>query len=1028
MGFPAIFIRRPVLSAAFALLIALVGARALFDLPLRQYPKIESAVVTITTDLPGAPAEVMQGFVTTTLAQAVATTQGIEYLTSSSTQGRSVITAYLRLNTNSDTALTEVLTKVSEVRYLLPEEAYDPVVVRQAPGAVGVVYVGFSAAEGQPLTGVTDYLQRVARPLLTGIEGVAAVNVLGGQSVAMRIWLDPLRMAAHGVTAGDVDRAIRANNYQAAPGQVRGALVVSNVRADTGLDGVEGFRRMVVRRGASLVRLEDIATVEIGAQSRDQVAGMNGKPAVYLEVMATPSGNPLTISKGVQAALTSIARDLPSGVTVDTPYDVTVFIEAAIDNVIKKLGIASLEVVIIIFLFLGSLRAVAVPVVSIPLSLLGAAAVMLALGFTLNLLTLLALVLAIGLVVDDAIVVVESVHARVEHGQPPFEAALAGAREIAGPVVTMAATLVAVYAPLGLVGGLTGALFQEFAFTLAAAVVISAVIALTVSPMLASKLLTAKPPGRFGRVVERTTERIVDSYDRALGRMLANTGPVLVVGLGVLASLAVLVSGIESELAPVEDQGEVIVDMKAPQGASLEFLESEANRVEAALLSIPETRTAYMVSGLGGALNRGFAGVMLDDWKDRGRSAADVMAELQTKLPGIEGITASAYLPPPLPGTSGGLPVQFVLSSPDRAEVVFEAMERVKAAVRASGRFVFVDSDLSFSSPNVQVRIDRSKAHDLGLDMKEIGDTLARLVGESYVNRFGAQGRAYDVIPQVPRDQRLTPEALGLYHVRTAAGAQVPLSTVVTLETGVEANAITQFNQLNSATLIAVPNAGVSLGDAVAFLQGEAAKLPPGYRHDFLAESRQYLQEQGGFAITFGFALAFIYLVLAAQFESARDPLLILTTVPLAACGALAALFFGFGTLNIYTQIGLVTLVGLIAKHGILIVAFANAEQRTRGLERTAAVRAAARSRVRPILMTTAAMVGGLVPLLLATGAGAGSQRAIATVLVAGLLVGTLFTLFVLPAVYARFGRRIGSTDQTTPSPAAARAIEAPAE
>jgi multidrug efflux pump len=1007
-GFTDLFIRRPVLSTAFALVIALIGARALLDLPLRQYPRIESAVVTITTDFPGAPAEVMQGFVTTTLAQALATTQGVEYLTSSSTQGRSVITAYLRLNANSDAALTEVLTKVSEVRYLLPEEAYDPVVVRQAPGAIGVVYVGFSAPEGQPLTGVTDYLQRVARPLLTGIEGVAAVNILGGQSVAMRIWLDPLRMAAHGITAADVDAAIRANNYQAAPGQVRGALVVSNVRTDTGVDSVEGFRRLVVKRSPTLVRLEDIATVEIGAQSRDQVAGMNGRPAVYLEVMATPAGNPLTISRGVKNALAGIQRDLPPGVTADTPYDVTVFIDAAIGNVIKKLGIASLEVVLIIFLFLGSLRAVAVPVVSIPLSLLGAAAVMLALGFSLNLLTLLALVLAIGLVVDDAIVVVENVHARIERGERPMDAALAGAREIAGPVITMAATLVAVYAPLGLVGGLTGALFREFAFTLAAAVAVSALVALTVSPMLASRLLRHEAPGRFGRIVERTTERVIGAYDRALGRVLANTGPVLVVGAAVLASLVVLAGGIESELAPVEDQGEVIIDMKAPQGASLEFLQAEANRVEAALLAVPETRTAYMVSGLGGALNRGFAGVMLDDWSGRGRSAAEIMADLQARLPGVEGIAASAYLPPPLPGTSGGLPVQLVISSPDRPEAVFEAMERIKTAARASGRFAFVDSDLNFSSPSVRVRIDRSKAHDLGLDMRQIGDTLARLVGESYVNRFGAQGRAYDVIPQAPRDQRLTPESLGLYHLRTASGAQVPLSSVVTLENGVEANAITQFNQLNSATLIAVPNTGVSLGDAVAFLQGEAAKLPAGFRHDFLAESRQYLQEQGGFAITFGFALAFIFLVLAAQFESARDPLLILTTVPLAACGALLALFFGFGTLNIYTQIGLVTLVGLIAKHGILIVAFANAEQRAGGLGRAEAVRAAARARLRPILMTTAAMVGGLVPLLLATGAGAGSQRAIATVLVAGLLVGTLFTLFVLPAVYACFGRRIG--------------------
>lgn len=1005
MSFTDLFIRRPVLTLAFALLITLVGIRALFDLPLRQYPKIESAVVTITTEYPGAPAELMQGFVTTTLAQAVATTQGVEYLTSSSEQGLSTITAYLRLNANSDAALTEVLAKVNEVRYLLPEEAYDPVVVRQSPGAIGVIYAGFSPAVDQPLTGITDYLMRVARPMLTTIDGVAAVNVLGGQNISMRIWLDPLRMAAHDVTTADVDRAIEQNNYQAAPGQIRGQLVVANVRIDTNLDSIEGFRRLVVKKGDSLVRMEDIATVEIGTQSRDQVTGMNGEAAVYLEVMATPGGNPLTIAHQARQILAGL--ELPAGAKMAIPYDVTVFIDAAISNVTFKFVVAALEVVLVIFLFLGSMRAVAVPVLSIPLSLLGAAAIMLALGFSLNLLTLLAMVLAIGLVVDDAIVVVENVHRRMEDGEPALEAARNGAREIAGPVLTMAATLVAVYAPLGMVGGLTGALFSEFAFTLAAAVAVSAIVALTVSPTVAARLLANDRPGRFAAAVERVTTGLVDRYDRLLGHVLKDTRLALLIGAGALLSLPLLFAGLQSELAPAEDQGEIVVDMKAPQASNLEFLEEQSKRVEDLLLAIPETGTVYRVTGVGASLNKGWAGVMLKPWDQRSRSAEEIMGELQGQLASVEGIAGSAFLPAPLPGSVGGFPVQLVLTSSLKHEDVYQAMETLKSAARSSGLFAFIDSDLTFTNPTVLVRIDRSKAHDLGLDMKEIGDTFARLVGESYVNRFGAQGRAYDVIPQAPRGQRLTPELLEQYYLRTAGGTQVPMSTVVSLERGVEANALTQYNQLNSSTLVAIPAPDVPLGQAVAFLQEQANQLPPGYQHDFLGESRQYLQEQGGFAITFAFALAFIFLVLAAQFESVRDPLLILTTVPLAACGALAALFFGFATLNIYTQIGLVTLVGLIAKHGILIVEFANMAQRKQGLNRLQAAQAAARTRIRPILMTTAAMVGGLLPLLFASGAGAGSQSALAAVLVSGLLVGTLFTLFILPAIYARFARQL---------------------
>src|SRR6266446_3902100 len=919
-------------------------------------------------------------------------------MTSSSVQGTSTIQVYIRLNFDPNQALTEVLAKVNSVKYLIPKESNDPIVTKTTGQTTAVMYLGFSS---EVLSGsaISDYLTRVVQPVLSTVDGVASADILGGQTFAMRLWLDPVRMAGRNVSPDDVAAAIRANNFQAAAGQAKGYFVVSNVTTNTDLKNLDQFKRMIVKsKDGGFVRVEDIATVELAAQSTDASVAFNGEHAIFIGVQATPQGNPLTLVRGVRALFPELERNLPPSMKMKVAYDSTRFIQSSIDEVEKTLGQAVLIVVVVIFLFLASFRSVVIPVVTIPLSLIGVCTLMLMAGFSFNLLTLLAMVLAIGLV-DDAIVVVENIHRHLEEGKPPVQAAMQGAREIVGPVISMTITLAAVYAPIGFLGGLTGSLFREFAFTLAGSVIVSGVIALTLSPMMCSVFLKSADEGRFARLVNRVFGAITRWYGRQLDRSLDYRPITGLFALSILGLVGFLYLHTSKELAPEEDQGIVFSVIKGPKYANIDYLDFYGEKLDKAFSSFPETDLRFALNGINGPQN-GIAGMLLKPWDERKRSSIKLKPLVQGELSKIEGVNAFAFNLPPLPGGPGGLPVQMVINSTSGFQAVYEQMLKLKDAARKSGLFIVSDSDLDFNQPVVRVSIDRSKASDLGITMASIGNTLATLLGGNYVNRFNLEGRSYQVIPQVPRDKRLSAEMLGGYYVATATGQQVPLSTVLSIETATDPNSLTHYNQLNSATFQAVPMPGVTVGQAVDFLEGEARKLPAGYSHDYLADSRQYVQEGNQLAVTFGFALIIIFLVLAAQFESLRDPLVIMISVPMAIVGALIPLFFGAATMNIYTQVGLLTLVGLISKHGILMVEFANELQLNEGLDKRSAIEMAARVRLRPILMTTAAMVTGLLPLLTATGAGAASRFSIGLVVVAGMTIGTLFTLFVLPAVY----------------------------
>jgi len=999
MAFTDIFIKRPVLSVVVSLLILLIGLRAATVLPIRQYPNLSNTVVTITTVYPGASADLIQGFISTPLEQAVASAEGVDYITSSSVQGTSTIQVFVKLNFDPNQAMTEVLAKVNSVRYLIPRESNDPVVVKTTGDTIAVMYLGFSSEE---LSGsaISDYLTRVIQPVLSTVDGVASADILGGQTFAMRLWLDPVKMAGRNVSPNDIAVAIAANNFQAAAGQTKGYFIVSNVSANTDLQTIDQFKRMIVKsKEGGLVRIEDVATVELAAQSTDASVAFNGEHAIFIGIKATPQGNPLTLVKGVRALFPELERNLPPSMKMKVAYDSTKFIQSSIDEVEKTLGEAVLIVVAVIFLFLASFRSVFIPVVTIPLSLVGVCILMVAAGFSFNLLTLLAMVLAIGLVVDDAIVVVENIHRHLEEGMPPVQASLKGAREIVGPVISMTITLAAVYAPIGFLGGVTGALFREFAFTLAGAVIVSGVIALTLSPMMCSVLLKSGDEGRFARAVNRVFGAVTRWYGRKLDRSLDYRPITALFAVTILGLVGFLYLHTSKELAPQEDQGIVFAITKAPKYANIDYIDFYGDKLDKAFQKFPETDLRFILNGITGPQG-GFAGMLLKPWDERKRSAQQLQPLVQAELSKIEGVNAFAFSLPPLPGGPGGLPVQMVINSTSGFQSVYEQMEKLKDAARKSGLFIVSDSDLSFNQPVVRLKVDRAKAADLGINMQQVGNTLATLLGGNYVNRFNLEGRSYQVIPQVPRAIRLSPESLGGYYVPTNTGQLVPLSTIVSVSTGTDPNALTHYNQLNSATFSAVPMPGVSMGQAVDFLEGEAKKLPSGFSHDYLADSRQYVKEGNQLLITFAFAIVIIFLVLAAQFESLRDPLVIMISVPMAIVGALIPLFFGVSTMNIYTQVGLLTLVGLISKHGILMVEFANELQLKEGLDKRSAIEMAARVRLRPILMTTAAMVTGLLPLLTASGAGAASRFSIGLVVVAGMSIGTLFTLFVLPAVY----------------------------
>ncbi len=1006
MNITDIFIKRPVLATVVSLLILLVGLMSLSRLPVRQYPELTNTTITVTTIYPGANADLIKGFITTPIQQAVASTEGIDTLTSSSSQNVSTVTLTLRLNADPDRAMTDVLSKVNQVKGELPREANDPVVVKQTGQGFALLYMSFNSSVMTP-SQITDYLNRVVQPKLQTLDGVAKAEIFGGETFAMRIWLDPDRMAALGVTPNDVAAALQANNFTSAPGQIKGDFVQTTINAETSLASPEAFSRLVVAtRGDTLIRLGNIARIELGPQGADSSSVFDGLKAVFIGIYATPSANPLTVIQSVRDAMPDIQRELPEGLTAAIAYDATEFIRASIDEVIKTLAEAVIIVIVVIFLFLGNLRSTLIPVVTIPLSLIGVMALLLALGFSINLLTLLALVLAIGLVVDDAIVVVENIYRHIEEGMTPYDASLKGAREITGPVIAMTITLAAVYAPIGFTTGLTGALFREFAFTLAGAVIVSGVVALTLSPMMCSKLLKAQDSsGRFVRFLDATFGRLKNGYQRALERSLRGRPTTILILIGVIAASGLMYATTQKELAPEEDQGILFVVASAPQYANLDYLEHYTDELGRVFDTVPEKSNWFAINGSGGP-QTAFAGILFKPWSERSKNQKQILEAITPGIGGIAGVNTFAFSPSALPVATDGTPMQFVITSPGDFIQLVEVMDRFKEAADKSGLFIFTDKDLRFDTPQVELKIDHDKANRLGIRMADIGQALGILLGGNYVNRFNMAGRSYEVIPQVPRDARLTPDWLKRYQLRTSEGELVPLSAVAEITQSVQPNALTTFQQLNSATLSGVPFPGRTLGEGIAFLQDMAEReLPAGFSYDFKGESRQFVQEGNSLAITFVFALIVIFLVLAAQFESFRDPLIILVALPTSIFGALLPLNFGLATVNIYTQIGLVTLIGLISKHGILMVEFANKLQEEEGMSRHEAIVHAAAVRLRPILMTTAAMVVAMIPLILAEGAGAKSRFDIGLVIAFGMTIGTIFTLFVTPAVYTYVAR-----------------------
>jgi hydrophobe/amphiphile efflux-1 (HAE1) family protein len=1018
MSFTDIFIRRPVLASVVSLLILLIGLASLANLSVRQYPRITNTTITVTTAYPGANADLIKGFITTPIQQAVASAEGIDTLSSSSQQNYSVVTLNLRLDANPDRAVADVLSKIQQVKSQLPRESQDPIVIKQTGETTALMYLSFNS---KVMTGsqITDYLTRVVQPRLQTINGVANAQILGGQTFAMRIWLNPDKMAALGVTPVDVRNALAANNFITAAGQVKGDFVQTTINAETALNNPAAFGKLVVvGRGDALIRLDDIATIELGPESADSSSVFDGLKAVFVGIFATPTSNPLTVIGDVRKQFPDIQRQLPAGMESAIAYDATKFINASIAEVQLTLLEAAGIVIVVIFLFLGNLRSTLIPIVTIPLSLVGVMFALLALGYSLNLLTLLALVLAIGLVVDDAIVVVENIHRHIEEGMQPFDAALTGAREIAVPVISMTITLAAVYAPIGFVSGLTGALFREFAFTLAGAVIVSGVIALTLSPMMASMLLKPHTSGgRFNRFLDRTFDRLRQRYQRRLNRTLNGRPVTLLILAGVVMATAIMYPTTQKELAPEEDQGILFSIVKAPQAANLDYLEQATAELHKVFSTVPEKEHVFIINGLGNNVHQAIAGILFVPWEDRKRTQKQILQSLQPKVAGIAGAQAISFALPSLPGSTGGPPVQFVITTTADYFQLAQVLAEVQAEAAKSGLFIFTDSDLKFETPQIELKLDHDKANRLGITMSDIGGSLATLLGGNYVNRFNLYGRSYQVIPQVPRDFRLQPDWIKRYEVKTSSGKMVPLSTVVDVRESVQPNALTSFQQLNSATLQGVPFPGRTIGEVITFLEGKAKEIfPESFTYDFQGESRQYVQEGNRLVVTFVFALIVIYLVLAAQYESFRDPLIILIALPTSIFGALLPLTFGLGTINIYTQIGLVTLIGLISKHGILMVDYANQLQETKGLGRRAAIEEAAAIRLRPILMTTAAMVIAMVPLIFATGAGAASRFAIGIVIAFGMTIGTLFTLFVTPAVYTYIARE--HRHEKAPSPA----------
>ena len=1005
--FTDIFIERPVLATVISLVILVLGLRSAGLLPVLQFPYTENAVVTVTTAYPGADANLVASFITTPLENVIAQANGIDYMTSSSVQGGSTITVNLRLNYDPDKALTEITSKVDSVLNQLPPQSQKPVLSVSIGQTIDAMYIGFYSKVLKP-NQITDYITRTVQPKLQAVDGVQTAEILGAKNFALRAWLDPDKLAAYGLTAADVYNALAANNYLAAIGNSKGQMVQINLAANTDLKSLDGFRNLIVKSvGGRVVRLKDVAQVSLGSDDYDTQVAFDGKSSVFVGIQVAPGANLLDVVARVRKVFPDIQAQLPAGLTGTIVYDSTKFVNSSIDEVIKTLIEAILIVTVVVFVFLGSLRSVLIPLIAIPLSIVGSFTVMLALGYSINLLTLLAIVLAIGLVVDDAIIVVENISRHLEEGMARKDAALRAARELANPILAMTIVLIAVYVPIGFMSGLTGALFTEFAFTLVGTVVISAIIALTLSPMLCSRLLKAPDPSssswqdRLVLFLDRSFDRLRQRYERALHGSLNHVPVVAVMAVIILGSIYYLYTTSTSELAPQEDQGVLISVAFNNPTATVEQRGLYMRQIYDVYKGHPETDHVFQLN----SPTQVIGGMVLKPWDQRTRTATQLQPIVQAQLNHIAGSQIAVFQPPPLPGARG-LPIQFVLTTSEPFSKLYQVSQQFLQAALKTGKFIFLQSDLRIDLPQTRLEIDRNMAAQLGLNMQQIGSALTAMLGGGYVNFFDLDGRAYKVIPQVARASRLNPAQLRNYYLRTSSGAMVPLSTVVHLKTTVQPETINHFQQANSATIQGVALPGIAENQALGALQNLAKRtLPSGYSYDYAGPTRQFVQESGGLLLTFGFALVIIFLALAAQFESFRDPIIILVSVPMAISGALLFINLGVGhaTLNIYTEVGLVTLIGLISKHGILIVEFANNLQRT-GRTKREAVEHAAALRLRPILMTTGAMVLGVMPLIFASGAGAESRYNMGLVIATGLAIGTLFTLFVVPAMYMLLG------------------------
>jgi multidrug efflux pump len=1007
VNFTDLFIRRPVLASVVSLMILVVGLRSYSSLQVLAYPKTENGIVTITTAFPGADPDAIAGFITTPIEAAVAQSNGIDYMTSISQSSTSTITVYLLQNYDTSKAAAEINIKVNSVLNQLPIGSLQPSITVKVGQTTDAMYMGFSSPTLER-NQVTDYLQRVVQPKLQAVPGVQTAEILGGQYFSLRAWLDPQKLAAYGIAASDVSTALANNDFVSAVGNTKGQMVQVTLTSTTSLHSLSEFKKLVVKQvnGAN-IRLSDIATVELGADSYEANVAFDGKPGVFIGIQVAPSANLLTVVNGVKAAFPEVQSQLPQGLNGLIVYDSTDFVNSSIREVATTLVEALVIVMLVIFAFLGSPRSVLIPIVAIPLSLIGTFAIMLALGFSINLLTLLALVLAIGLVVDDAIIVVENVNRHLEAGTPPIAAASLAARELAGPIVAMTVVLLAVFVPIGFQGGLTGALFVEFAFTLAASVTVSAVIALTLSPMMCSRLLKPHQPGatdwetRLVKFIDVRFDKLLRWYQRKLERSLRYTPVTAVLVVLVLGSIYFMYTTAKSELAPQEDQAFIMLQATSAPNATLQgksIYDSQAFEIGS---SVTHPDHVFQIDSPGQVI----MGLILPPRDKRTLGADMLQQQLQQQISGIAGQKIAVFQPPSLPGAFG-LPIQFAIKTTEPASRLNDVSQEFLATAVKSGMFMFIDTDLKLDLPQSVIAIDRDKTAQLGLTMTQVGNALGSLLGGNYVNYFSMDTRSYKVIPQVERLSRLNVEQLMNYPVANVGGVPVLLSTIATIRPVTVPETLNHFQQLNSATLSGVMSPGVSLDDALRYLQDLAAKtLPQGYTVDYGGQGRQFVTESGGIMATFAFAIIIVFLALAALFESFRDPLVILISVPLSIAGALIFIAIGVhgASVNIYTEVGLVTLMGLISKHGILIVEVANAEQKS-GKSKQAAIVAAAGTRLRPILMTTAAMVLGVLPLVFASGAGAASRFAIGLVISTGLAIGTIFTLFVVPGVYLMIG------------------------